>query len=89
MVAIQYLQRLDWLSLSTSQTKNLTNIIVVVTDGINLSARLGGEMRHTIKKLPAWVRLLLALKDTVIQREREAQDEIEAMIVTYWFGVKR
>ena len=46
-------------------------------------------MRHTTKKLPAWVRLLLASKDTVIQREREAQDELEAMIVTYWFGVKR
>ena len=46
-------------------------------------------MRHTTKKLPAWVRLLLASKDNTIQREREAQDEIESMIVTYWFGVKR
>ena len=47
-------------------------------------------MRHTTKKQPQWIRLLLASKDTVIQREREAQDEIEAMIVTaYWFGVRR
>ena len=46
-------------------------------------------MRHTIKKLPAWVRLLLASKDTVIQREREAQDEIEMIVTTHYFGVKR
>ena len=46
-------------------------------------------MRHTTKKLPAWVRLLLASKDTVIQREREAQDEIEMIVHTYYFGVKR
>ena len=46
-------------------------------------------MRHTIKKLPAWVRLLLATKDTVIQRERERAEEQEMIVHTYYFGVKR
>ena len=42
------------------------------------------------KKLPAHARRKIAMLKQVAQREREAQDEIEAMIVTaYWFGGRR
>ena len=46
-------------------------------------------MKHSEKKLPEWVRIKIALLRQTIAIERERAEELEMIVNTYHFGVKR
>ena len=46
-------------------------------------------MKHSEKKLPLWVRFKIAVLRRTIEIERERAEELEMIVNTYHFGLKK